>query len=216
MPRAQSTSTAQGPWMSLVGDYLSVLIHRPGLTFDPAAQPFSECLEICTSACSRVIRSAISLGSSPCALDLGAALSSLAFQCALMIVFNHCHTSRENAHKDDVIRAMSFLAQCERRPAFADSHQLRAALSDGAALLRSLSLTIDRGQHATAASTDRNAVTRPALTSDEGMTLGQMQMEAPASMFSMDVDYSGLVGLGQLDSLDWIFDFNPDLPSASG
>lgn len=202
--------------MSLAGDYMSVLIHRPGLTFDPTARPFSECLEICTAACSRIIHSVTSSPSFSCAPGLGAALSSLIFQCAMMILFNHCHTIRENAHKDDIVRAMSFLADCERRPVFADSHQLRAALSDAGALLRSLSLTIDRGQHATAPSTDRNALTSSALSSDEGITVGEMQMETPASMFGMGVDYSGLVGLDQLDSLDWIFDFNPDLPPASG
>ncbi|KAL1873528.1 hypothetical protein Daus18300_003891 [Diaporthe australafricana] len=44
----------------------------------------------------------------------------------------------------------------------------------------------------------------------------EMQLETPASTFGMGVDGSDLGELGQLDSLDWIFDFNPEIPPTSG
>ena len=217
-PHGQSSlSPMQGLCMSLAEDYMSVLIHRPGLTFDHTVRPFSECLQICTAACSRIIRWAASLLSFPHAPGLEAPLSSLVFQSALMIVFNHCHTSSgESTHKDDVVRAISLLAQCAGRTAFARSHQLLAALSDAGSLLQFLSQTIDSGPHATAASTHGTSLINSALSAREGSMGDEIQTETPASMFGIDVDGPGLGGLDHLDSLDWIFDFNPELPTTSG
>lgn len=203
--------------MSLAEEYMSVLIHRPGLTFDPTVRPFSECLQVCTAACSQIIRLATSLASFRHAPGLDASLSSLVFQCALMITFNHCHTSsRKNTHKDDVVRAISFLAQCEGTTAFAHSHKLLAAMSDTRGLLQSLTLVIDGGPHAMAPSNHGNALVNSGLSAGEGIMGEQIQLETPASVFGMDVDGPGLGGLDQLESLDWIFDFNPELPSNSG
>lgn len=215
IPHGQSTT--QGLWMSLAEDYMSVLIHRPGLTFEPTVRPFSKCLQICTAACSRIIRSATSLACFRHAPGLHASLSSLIFQCALMIVFNHCHpSSREDTDKDDVVRAISFLAKCAGRRAFAHSHQLLAALSEAGSLLQSLLQAINVGPHAIAPPTRGNTLNDSVLNTGEGSIGEEIQMETPGSMFSMDVDGPSLGGLDQLDSLDWIFDFNPELQPISG
>lgn len=215
LPHSHPTlSTAQGLWVSLAEDYMRVLIHRPGLTFDHTTQPFAECLRICTAACSRIIRSATSLANFRFAPGVDAALTSLVFQCALMVVFNHCHTlSPEHTDKDDVICATSFLTQCAGNNAFARSPQLLAALSDTGGLLQSLSRAMNGGQSSIAPSSHGNVLTDSSLSAG-GTDMGEeMQLEGPASVFGMDVDGSGLGELGQLDSLDWIFDFNPEIPS---
>lgn len=202
--------------MSLAEDYMSVLIHRPGLTFDPNTRPFSECLRICTAACSRIISSAMSLANFRFAPGVGASLSSLVFQCALMVVFNHCHTPFQgNAIKDDVVQAVSFLNKCADKAEYAHSPHLLAALSDAGALLQSLSRAMDGGSSSTAASRHGDVLIDSALCAGERDTGEQMQLETPASMFGMDIDGSGLGDFGQLDSLDWIFDFNPEIPRAS-
>lgn len=217
VPQAQSSlSTSQGLWMSLAEDYMSVLIHRPGLTFDPTARPFSECLRICTAACSRIIRSATSLETFRYPAGVDASLSSLVFQCALMVVFNHCHTSsQEDRSKDDVVRAISFLNQSARSTGFAHSPQLLSALSDAEGLLLFLSQAMNGGPPSIASSSHGNSLIDSSLSVGERGTGEEMQLETPASMFAMDVDGSSLGELGQLDSLDWIFDFNPEIPTAS-
>lgn len=217
VPHGQSSlSTVQGLWISLAEDYVSVLIHRPGLTFDPTARPFSECLRICTAACTRIIRSATSLATFRFAPGVEASLSSLVFQCALMIIFNHCHTSsEESTSKDDVIRAISFLNQCACNTAFARSPQLLSALSDAEGLLQFLSQAMNGGPSSIASSSHGNSLIDSSLSVGERERGEEMQLETPASMFGMDVDGSGLGELGQLDSLDWIFDFNPEIPPTS-
>lgn len=217
VPHGQSSlSTSQGLWMSLAEDYMSVLIHRPGLTFDPTTRPFSDCLRICTAACIRIIRSATSLAAFRLAPGVDASLSSLVFQCALMVVFNHCHTSaEEDTSKDDVVRAISFLNQCACQPDFARSPQLLSALSDAEGLLQFLSQAMNGGTSSIASSSHGNCPTESSLSAGERQTGEGMQLETPASMFGMDVDGSGLGELGQLDSLDWIFDFNPEIPPTS-
>lgn len=214
IPNGQSPlSTAQNLWMSLAEDYMSVLIHRPGLTFDPATRPFSDCLRTCTAACSRMIRSATTLKSFGFPNGFEAILSSLIFQCALMVVLNHCHaSSQENTNKDDVILAISFLTQCAGNPVFAHSPQLLVALSDARGLLQSLSQAMNGGPPSVASSSQSNALIESALSAAGGIMGEEMQLETPASMFGMDVDGSGLGELGQLESLDWIFDFNPEIP----
>lgn len=210
----QSTlSTVQGLWISLAEEYMRVLIHRPGLTFDTTTRPFSECLRICTAACSRIIRLAISLEPRRLAPGVGASLSSLVFQCALMAVFNHCHSeSRENTNKDDVVCAISFLNQCVGKTAFARSSQLLAAFSDAGTLLQSLSQAMNGGSIPIVPSSHGNVLIDSALRAGEGAMGEEMQLETSTSMFGLDVDGSGLGELGQLDSLDWIFDFSPEIP----
>lgn len=217
VPHGQSTlSIVQGLWMSLAEDYMSVLIHRPGLTFDPTTRPFAECLRICNAACSRMIHSAMSLTTFRFAPSVGASLSSLIFQCALMIVFNHCHAPAQgDTSKDDVAHAMSFLTQCAGKTTFAHSPQLLAALSDASALLQSLSQGMNGGPASIGPSCQGNVLIDSALSVGERDMGEGMQLETPASMFGMDVDGSGLGELGQLDSLDWIFDFNPEFPPTS-
>lgn len=217
VPHGQSSSsTVQGLWLSLAEDYMSVLIHRPGLTFDPTTRPFSECLRICTAACSRIIRSARSLATFRLAPGVDAALGSLVFQCALMIVFNHCHTSpEEDTSKDDVVRAISFLDQCACKTAFAHSPQLLSALSDAEGLLQFLSQAMNGGPSSLTSSSQGNSLAESSLSAGERQMGEEMQLETPASMFGMDFDGSGLGELGQLDSLDWIFDFNPEIPPTS-
>lgn len=174
VPHSHSTlSTVQGLWMSLAEDYMSVLIHRPGLTFDPTTQPFAECLRICTAACSRIIRSATGLANFRFAPGVDAALTSLVFQCALMVVFHHCHTlSSEHTNKDDVIRAISFLNQCAGKTSFAHSPQLLAALSDAGGLLQSLSQAMNGGLASIAPSNHGNVLTDPSLSA-EGTGMGE-------------------------------------------
>lgn len=219
VPSGQSTlSTAQGLWMSLAENYMSVLIHRPGLTFDPTTRPFAECLRICNAACSRIIHSAMSLSTSQFAPGISASLSSLIFQCALMAVFNHGHGSpQEDTNKDDVVDAVSFLNQCAGKTAFVHSPQLLAALVDAGALLQSLSQAMSGGPTSVApASSHGHILIDSAFSAGERDMGDEMQLETPASVFGMDVDGSGLGELGQLDSLDWIFDFNPEFPPSSG
>lgn len=213
----QSTlSTIQGLWMSLAEDYMTVLIHRPGLTFDPTTRPFSECLQICTAACSRIISSATSLANFRFAPGVGASLSSLVFQCALMVVFKHCHTPfQEDAVQDNVVQAVSILNKCADKAAFAHSPHLLAALSDAGGLLQSLSQAMNGGSSSIAPSSHGDVHIDSNLCAGERNMGEQIQLETPASMFGMDIDGSGLGDFGPLDSLDWIFDFTPEIPRAS-
>lgn len=217
VPHGQaSLSMVQGHWLSLAEDYMSVLIHRPGLTFDPTTQPFSDCLRICTAACIRIIRSATSLESLQFAPGVGALLSSLVFQCALMIFFNRCHaSSREGTNTDDVSLAIAFLTRGTGKPFFTRSPQLLAALSDAVGLLQSLSQASHVDPHAITPSSHANALINSTLGAGVGTIGEEVQLETPTSIFDMDVDGSNLGELGQLDSLDWIFDFNPELPPIS-
>lgn len=213
VPHGQSSlSTVQGLWMSLAEEYLMVLIHRPGLTFDPATRPFSECLRICTASCSRIVHAATSLESFRFAPGVGAPLSSLVFQCALMVVFNHCQaSSREDANKDGVFRAISFLTECTGKIVFVRSHQLLAALSDAVGLLHSLSQAINGGPHVSAPLSHDNGLITSTSSAGQVNMGEEMQLETPTSIFGMGVDGSDLGELGLLDSLDWIVDFNPEI-----
>lgn len=135
-----------------------------------------------------------------------------------MIIFNHCHSSspREDADKDDVVSAISFLAKCAGRRAFAHSHQVLSALSDAGGLLQSLLQAIDVRPHAIVPPTRGNTLNDSVLSTGERSMGEEIQMETPGSMFSMGVDEPSLGGLDQLDSLDWILDFNPELQPISG
>lgn len=162
----------EGVWFALAESYIDLLIHRPGLTFDPGTVPFRNCLRICTTACARIIELAVAeLDLSRIIPGIQAPLSSLVFQCALMAVFDHCHshgqigqigqivsyrpspllllaertgaadTARAN-HQELIRRAVAFLRQCARHAAFARSHHFLAALSEATRLLQALQMQV--------------------------------------------------------------------------
>lgn len=198
-----------GPWFSLAKSYIDLLIHRPGLTFGPDSEPFRDCLRICTAASSAIIELVTQLDTSTLITGVKPPLSSLVFQCALMVVFNSCHHSQNEPANmareagELMGRATAFLGQCACQPGFARSHHLLAAWSDATGLLQALVQAIG-----SPASIGGSAFGM-ALDPGQGrMPIEPMHFDEAPSLLGVSIAEPTLDGLDGLESLDWILDYN--------
>ena len=80
-------------WLRLLANLISVLIHRPGLTFDSMTKEFSKCLDVCKQS-STALLGLMDRSVLPKALQTMSLLGpNYVFQSALMHVYHYCISS---------------------------------------------------------------------------------------------------------------------------
>lgn len=84
------SSDMRSVWLPLAENITRFLIHRPGLTFDPETKPFEDSLRVCRDAACEIISLMAKHDHTLIDYTL-ASLSSLSFQCALVLVWSDCY-----------------------------------------------------------------------------------------------------------------------------
>ncbi|ETS72942.1 hypothetical protein PFICI_15334 [Pestalotiopsis fici W106-1] len=82
--------------LPLMAEVARLLIHRPGLTFDPGTPPFRQCLDVCTEASTNIINIASKRTGCKTLNIIYPPICGLIFQSALMHVFYYCHAAKDH------------------------------------------------------------------------------------------------------------------------
>ncbi|KAI1840921.1 hypothetical protein JX266_012857 [Neoarthrinium moseri] len=191
-------------WLPLMQHVARLLIHRPGLTFDPSTPKFRECLAVCTDASSEIVD--ICTRTAPAALrGVIPPVHALVFQCGMMHIFYHLHSSGNGQHSSEfheessaavVERAIVLLstASAENR----DSGHFVRTINDSVALLQSLSrVVLQHGRHKSRT---------PQTSESENLGTGEFQDGLGTCVLDLDSGIHELGDINQLESLSWVFD----------
>ena len=194
-------------WFPLMENVTTLLINRPGLTFDATTTEFRECLDICVTTCSTIIILIQDHYHQASINSLIPPSNSLIFQCALMHIFYQCcmqddHTSARVATKASeelVAKSIEMLSTNLAILGADSSESLHTAISNTLILLRRLSDAMLVGY---------DAAEDPGVESESPLlatALENQTFSEPSSLLDASSGHA-LESLNHLDGLDWIID----------
>jgi hypothetical protein len=194
-------------WLPLMFQVTKLLIHRPGLTFEPSTVQFQECLDVCTEISSRIIE--LCSQAVPIAIDgIIPPVHGLVFHCGLMHIYYHCtHSCHVQSVKYTkgtstafINQAVAFLLQVvPPRKHQSPRDILNLAIMDSVGLLQSLSRAVLQAHY-----NELGQVQNFGTTILDGSIIKPGILATDAELDNVVVD-SALENMNQFDSLSWIF-----------